>query len=231
VARPGRLRRRWRRPVPRWARRGALGLLLAAALGLAPAAALGPGGGAVVDRIDAYAPLTKGQQLVYRLSGSGLDGTVTLRVTDVRTVAGQLTASLQSQSTLSVGDATLPLGLGGSTIRVQSNAVVRTASGGSVRDLLAPLSPGSTWGDHRSGVVSVQSIDEQRTVLGPVSLSAAGRRFERCVAVRLAATTKVPGGQQFAGTGLLWYCPGVGLARAHLVAAGQPLDIVLQSVR
>jgi hypothetical protein len=205
--------------------------LIAAALSVVPAAALGPGGAPLTDRIDAYAPLHKGMQLTYRLRGSGIDGTVTLRVADVRTIAGDLTASLETQSsTLQTGDATLPLGLGGSTIRVHSDSLVRTTPGGSVRDLLAPLSPGASWRDHRTGVVSVQAIDEQRTVLGPVVLSAAGQRRDRCIAVSLTSTTRLPGNQTFSGSGLLWYCPGVGLARAHLVASDQPLDIELLSV-
>jgi len=224
-----RMQRR-RRPLPRWARPAAVVGLIAAALGVVPAAALGPGGAPPTDRIDAYAPLHKGTQLTYRLHGSGLDATVTVRVADVRTIAGDLTASLESQSSLQTGDATLPLGLGGSTIRVRSDSIVRTASGGSVRDLVAPLAPGASWADHRTGVVSVQSIDERRTVLGPVSLTAAGRRFDRCIAVALSSTTRLPGNQSFSGSGLLWYCPGVGLARAHLVGADQPLDIELLSV-
>jgi len=220
-----------RRPLPGWARPAAAIALIAAALAIVPVAALTPGGAPLTDRIDAYAPLHKGAQLVYRLSGSGLEGSVTLNVSDVRTIAGELTASVDSTSTLQAGDATLPLGLGGSTIRVRSDGIVRTATGGAVRDLLLPLSPGASWHDHRTGVISVQTVDEQRTVLGPVSVSLAGRTFERCVAVSLRSTTRLAGNQSFTGTGLLWYCPGVGLAMAHLVASDQPLDVTLQSVR
>jgi hypothetical protein len=223
--------RRTRRPLPRWVRPAAVVALVAAALAVAPAAALSPGGAPPFDRIDAYAPLRKGMQLTYHLQGSGLDGNVTLKVSDVRTIAGELTASLESTSNLASGDATLPLGLGGSTIRVRSDSLVRTASGGAVRDLLAPLSPGSAWHDRRTGVVSVQIVDEQRTLLGPVSVAAGGRTYERCVAVALQSTTRLAGNQSFSGTGMLWYCPGVGLARAHLVASGQPLDVELISVR
>src|SRR5581483_4445224 len=123
--RSGRLLRR--RTMPGWTRPAAVALLFLAALGVAPAAALTAGGAPVVDRVDDYAPLRKGMQLVYHLQGGGLDATVTLRVSDVRTVAGELTASLESQSSLQSSNATLPLGLGGSTIRVQSGSLVRTA--------------------------------------------------------------------------------------------------------
>jgi hypothetical protein len=205
--------------------------LIAAALAVVPAAALSPGGAPLADRIDAYAPLHKGMQLSYHLLGSGLDATVTLKVSDVRTIAGDLTASLESTSTLQSGDATLPLGLGGSTIRVRNDSIVRTASGGSVRDLLLPLAPGTTWHDRRTGVVSVQIVDEQRTVLGPVALSVGGRHFDRCVAVALTSTTRLAGNQSFSGTGTLWFCPGVGLARAHLLASDQPLDVELVGIR
>lgn len=232
----GRVRRRLRvarrrRPLPRWARPAAVVALFVLALGVVPAAALAPGGAPVADRIDAYAPLHKGMQLGYRLAGSGLDATVTLTVTDVRTIAGDLTASLSSESSLQSGDATLPLGLGGSTIRVQGDSLVRTAAGGAVRDLLLPLSPGASWQDRRSGVVSVQTVTERRTVLGPVTLQVAAGRYDRCVAVSLLSTTTLPGSQTFSGSATLWYCPGVGLARAHLEASGQPLDVELVSVR
>jgi hypothetical protein len=229
-ARRGRVLLR-RRTLPRWARPAAIAGLFAVALAVVPLAALGPGGAPLGDRIDAYAPLRKGLKLVYRLSGSGLDATVTLTVTDVRTIAGDLTASVSSQSTLQSGDATLPLGLGGSTIRVHGDGLVRTASGGAVRDLLAPLAPGTSWHDRRSGVISVQAIDEQRTVLGPVSLRVPAGAYDRCMAVALRSTTTLPGNQSFTGTGTLWFCPGVGLARAHLAASGQPLDVELVSVR
>ena len=220
-----------RRTLPAWTRPGAIVALFVLALGVVPLAALGPGGAALGDRIDAYAPLRKGMHLVYHLTGSGLDATVTLDVTDVRTIAGDLTASVSSQSSLQSADTTLPLGLGGSTIRVHGDSLVRTASGGAVRDLLAPLSPGTAWHDRRSGVISVQTIDEQRTVLGPVSLRLPAGAYDRCVAVALRSTTTLPGNQSFTGTGTLWFCPGVGLARAHLVASGQPLDVELTSVR
>jgi hypothetical protein len=221
---------RARRPLPRWVRPAAATALIAAALGVVPAAALSPGGAPLTDHIDAYAPLRKGMELAYRLSGSGLDSTVTLRVSDARPVAGDLTVSVESRSTLQAENATLPLGLGGSTIRVRSDALVRTASGGSVRDLQLPLSPGRSWQDKRVGVVSVQQVEERRTVLGPVPLVVPAGRYERCVAVALNSTTRLPGNQSYSGTGTLWYCPGVGLARAHLDVAGQALDIVLSSV-
>lgn len=220
-----------RRHLPAWSRPAAIAALFALALAVVPVAALIPGGAPLADHIDAYAPLRKGMQLVYRLTGSGLDATVTLKVTDVRTIAGELTASVSSQSSLPAGDVALPLGLSGTTIRVHGDSLVRTAAGGAVRDLLAPLAPGTSWHDKRTGVVSVQVIDEQRTVLGPVSLRVPGGAYDRCLVVALRSTTTLAGGQSFGGTGTLWFCPGVGLARAHLLASGQPLDIVLASVR
>jgi hypothetical protein len=197
-------------------------------------AAIGPYGGAVFDRIDAYAPLHKGLQLTYRIDVGGASSTVTLRVSDVRTVAGELTATLESQTAQpqpGAGGTALPLGLGGSTIRVRSGAVARTASGGAVRDLQLPLAPGTSWHDRRTGVIAVETIDEKRSVLGPVSLTVPAGHYERCVALSLQSSVLVGGGSASGGSGLLWYCPGVGLTRAHLVASGQPLDIELTSVR
>jgi hypothetical protein len=228
-ARTSRLRRLRRQP-PRWARLTAVVLLVAAALAVVPAAALGPGGGPVLDRIDAYAPLHKGTRLVYRLLGAGLDLTVTLHVTESRVIAGDLTATLVGSSSLPSGAPALPLGLSGATLRVRSDSIVRTASGGAVRDLVVPLSPGSTWSDRRSGVISSQLIVETRQVLGPVSIDVPAGHFERCVAVALTSTTRVPGATPTTGTGTLWYCPGVGLARALLSASGQSLGIELVSV-
>jgi hypothetical protein len=205
-------------------------LLVAGALAVVPAAALGPGGGPLIDRIDAYAPLHKGMQLTYRLQGSELDLTVTLRVTDSRVIAGDLTATLAATSSLPAGAGTLPLGLGGTTLRVRSDSIVRTASGGAVRDLVLPLSPGATWSDRRSGSVSGQLIDEARQVLGPVPLDVSAGHYDRCVAVALSSTTRLPGASPSTGAGTLWYCPGVGLARALLTAQGRSLSIDLISV-
>jgi len=221
--------RRLRWTPPRWTHPVAAAALVAAALAVVPAAALGPGGGPVLDRIDAYAPLHKGLQLVYRLQGPGLDATVTVRVTESRVIAGDLTVTLESASSLKAGDAGLPLGLSGTTLRVRSDSIVRTAAGGAVRDLVLPLSPGSSWSDQRSGVVSAQLIDETRRVLGPMTVDSAAGTFQRCVSVALSSTTRVPGASPTAGTGLLWYCPGVGLTRALLSAAGQQLTIDLVS--
>lgn len=219
------------RPVPRWARLGGAALLVAAALAVVPAAALGPGGGPLLDRIDAYAPLHKGLQLVYRLRGAGLDATVTLRVTDSRVIAGDLTATLAAQTAIQAGGAGLPLGLGGATLRVRSDALVRTAAGGAVRDLVLPLQPGQSWSDRRTGVSAGQTVDERRTVLGPAALTVPAGHYDRCVTVALASTTHLSGAAASTGTGLLWYCPGVGLARALLSASGEQLQIELVSAR
>src|SRR5579884_1607565 len=103
-SRSRRLLRRWN--LPGWSRPAAVVLLFAAALGVVPASALTAGGAPPLNRIEDYAPLRKGMQLVYRVQGGGLDATVTLRVSDVRTIAGQLTASLDSQSSLQSVDTT-----------------------------------------------------------------------------------------------------------------------------
>jgi hypothetical protein len=223
--------RRW--TLPARLRPVVAGLLIAAALGVVPAAALGPGGSPLLDRIDAYAPLRKGMVLQYRLQGSGLDAVVTLRVTDARVIAGDLTATLQATlpAGLQVGDAGLPLGLSGTTLRVRSDSLVRTAAGGAVRDLVLPLAPGTSWSDRRGGVVSGQEVDESRRVLGPVPLAEPAGSFQRCVAVALSSTTHVAGASPSTGTGVLWYCPNVGLARAMLLASGEQLRIDLVSVR
>ena len=233
-AAPGTQKRRARRlPLPRWTRPAAAGALLAVAMAIVPVAALGPGGGPLSDRIDAYAPLAKGLRLTYRLESSGISLTVTLRVTESRVIAGTLTATLQLESDVGVqaGRAGLPLGLGGTTIRIQPEAVVRTVSGGAVRDLLNPLAPGTAWRDRRTGVVSDQVIDERRSVLGPVSLDTRAGHYDRCLAVALTSHTTVAGAPGSSGAGTLWYCPGVGLAKAVLTASGQRLDIDLVSAR
>jgi hypothetical protein len=206
ATRPSKLRR----PLPRWVRPAVAGALVAIALGIVPVAAIGPYGGAVFDRIDAYAPLHKGLQLTYRIDVGGAASTVTLRVSDVRTVAGELTATLESQTAQpqpGAGGTALPLGLGGSTIRVRSGAVARTASGGAVRDLQLPLAPGNSWHDRRTGVIAVETIDEKRAVLGPVSLTVPAGHYERCVALSLQSSVLVGGGSASGGSGLLWYCP------------------------
>jgi hypothetical protein len=63
-----------------------------------------------------------------------------------------------------------------------------------------------------------------------VSLGVQGGQFQRCIALSLQSTTRLSNSPGNSGAGLLWYCPGVGLARAHLEASGQPLDIELVSV-
>lgn len=216
--------------LPRWTHVATAALLVAAALAVVPAAALGPGGGPVLDRIDAYAPLRQGLQLGYRLQGPELDATVTLRVTESRVIAGELTVTLSSASSLQTGDTALPLGLSGTTLRIRSDGIVRTASGGSVRDLVLPLAPGASWRDERTGTVSSERIDETRRVLGPLTLDEPAGRFSRCVAVALTSITRVPGASPMSGSGTLWYCPGVGLARAVLSASGEELHIDLVSV-
>jgi hypothetical protein len=67
-------------------------------------------------------------------------------------------------------------------------------------------------------------------VLGPVPLTVGGKRYDRCIAVSLQSNTRLVGNRSSTGTGTLWFCPGVGLARAHLEASNQPLDVELLSV-
>jgi hypothetical protein len=219
-----------RRPPPRWLRVGGAVALVAAALAVVPVAALTPGGRPLADRIDAYTPLRRGLQLTYRLSTQTLDATVVLRVSDARVIAGDLTITLESQSSLTGGGAALPLGLGGATVRVHGDSLVRTVAGGAVRDLVLPFVPGASWRDQRAGPEVEQSVVEQRTLLGPTRLRVPGGSFDRCLAVTLRSATILVGGVGATGVGTLWYCPGVGLARAHLEANGMPLDIELVSV-
>jgi hypothetical protein len=222
---------RQRRPVPRWLRRTTAGLLVALALGVVPAAALGPGGQPLAERIDSYAPLRKGMVLTYRLATSRLSASITLRVTESKVIAGDWTATLESQSSLQGGGGALPLGLGGTTLRLHSGGVVRTAAGGSVRDLVLPLLPGATWRDRRTSDTG-EVTTEVRTLLGPTALLVGAGSYDRCLAVALQSTSAVIGGSTSAtGGGVLWYCPGVGLARAHLVANDEPLDVELISVK
>src|SRR5258706_6177756 len=96
------------------------------------------------------------------LQASGLDLTVAMRGTDSRVIAGELTETLEASSSPPAGAATLPLGLGGTTLRVRSDSIVRTASGGPVRDVVLPLAPGASWSDRRAGVISDQVIVETR---------------------------------------------------------------------
>ena len=223
-------RRAARRPVPGFVRVIGAVLLILAALAVTPAAALGPGGRPLLERIDAYAPPRKGMQLDYRLLAAGVDVSVTLRVTDERVVAGVLSISLQASTSLRGGAAGLPLGLAGGTVRVNSDSIVRTAAGGSVRDLVLPLAPGTRWRDRRTGSATDEVIEETRTVLGPVPLDVAAGHFDRCVAVSLASATRIGSNTPAAGQGVLWYCPGVGLAHALLQVAGETLSVDLVSV-
>jgi len=223
-------RRAARGPLPGFVRVIGAVLLILAALAVTPAAALGPGGRPLLERIDAYAPPRKGMQLDYRLLAAGVDVSVTLRVTDERVVAGVLSISLQASTSLRGGAAGLPLGLAGGTVRVNSDSIVRTAAGGSVRDLVLPVAPGTRWRDRRTGSATDEVIEETRTLLGPVALDVAAGHFDRCVAVSLASATRIGSNTPAAGQGVLWYCPGVGLAHALLQVAGETLSVDLVSV-
>ena len=228
---PADRRRPRRRPRPPRLLRAETAVLLAAGgVSVLPLARLAPGGASPVLDVSAYRPSHAGQKLTYgyRQRSSLVDrrGTVAVVVRDFATVAGVPTLTLgPADPRASVG---LPLGLDGTTLRIQDATLVRSLGGGrgAVRDLVAPLVPGATWSDRRSpqpGFVT----EERRTLLGPTRLDEPAGHFDHCLAVRLAVTSTasaVPGTGAVA-TGTLWFCEGVGLARAVLSGEGED-DIV-----
>jgi len=225
---PPRVRRMPRLPVlPSWVRRAVAGLCVVAATLLPVGSWLLLGSAVPFARLDAYLP-RRGEHLQYRYGpvGSASPATTTLRVAEARTVAGVFTVSLVHEGGSGAG---LPLGLTGSTIRVEDQSLLRTAAGGPVRDLREPLAPGATWTDARSAGPSM--VTETRTLLGPTSLDEPAGHFDRCVAVGLSTTTSTPGGPGASGTGTAWYCTAVGLARAVLHSGTETLVIDLLSVR
>src|ERR1700756_4889439 len=155
----------------RWRRRlralGAAGALLGAAalvplvrvVGSDGAAALAPG---------SYLPQRAGEVLTYRLGGS-LRATVELRLASRGVVAGVPPPSFEQ-----LGPPTstiLPFGLSGGTVRIDGETVVRTAEGGTVRDLDGPVPPGRRWSDVRhtgaaGGAGGTFTVAEDRTLLG-----------------------------------------------------------------
>jgi hypothetical protein len=220
--------RRLTRLSARW-RRTLAALLALAGAGLPAAAWALPGGRQPFRALSDYLPTRAGAQLTYRLSGS-LTASETLRVAKVGPVAGLLTVQLDSQTQHDESAGPLPLGLTGTTLRLEGDAIVRTASGGVLRDLVGPLAPGGTWSDHREGVAGGLSTTETRRVLGPVSLTVAGGSFTKCVVMTLESTVASTGGPGAQGTGTVWLCPSVGLAKASLRDANSRVEIELVSV-
>lgn len=215
--------------------RGAAGIVaLLAAVALVPLARIVPGGAAPLLSVADYLPSHRGQTLVYRYSqstvGADHSGTVTMLVTDAGVVAGVQSVALQPAQ----GDATiaaaLPFGLAGSTLRIQDGAVNRAVQGGLVRDLVGPLHPGQSWKDERAPLTGFTDT-ERRTVLGPSGLDLASGHLDHCVAVSIEATstTSVSGLAGQHASGVLWYCQGVGLARAVLSDVDETDEIDLQS--
>jgi hypothetical protein len=223
---PPRPARRRRLRVPARARIGAALVAAIAAVAVPPAAALAVPGHQPLDRpLRDFLPLRGGERLSYRFVGTA--GTVTLTVGDLRTVAGELTAQLTSSA---AGEG-LPLGLSGGTLAVDSRRATMTAPGGGVRVLVAPVLPGTGWSDSRSGGGGALVTVETRTLLGPTQIDEPAGHFADCLAIALVSRTTSAGGAGATGSGSLWYCAGVGLARAHLVALGRTADIDLVAVK
>jgi hypothetical protein len=129
------------------------------------------------------------------------------------------------------GQAILPFGLSGGTVRVEEDGVVRTAEGGAVRDLVGPLAPGRRWTDARhlattGGAGTTFSVVETRTLLGPAPLDEPAGHFARCVVVAVGSRATSAGGEVTTAGATLWYCAGVGLARAVLRGGGGAGDVI-----
>jgi hypothetical protein len=216
--------RRRRLRLPRWLGRAAAVVLAAGTAALPVAAWAVPGGSAPLHPVGDYLPQHSGGRLTYSVGGT-VTATVTLRVAQAGTVAGAFTVSLVNDDT---ANRVASLGLGGATLRIQDNALVRTAAGGPLRDLVAPLAPGHDWSDTRQSTTGTTT--EARTVLGPTTLLVPAGRYDGCVAVSLTSRSQTSGGAGASGKGMLWYCPGVGLARAVLSEADQNLVVELSSV-
>ena len=222
--RTSRRRRPLRLPAP--VRSGAALLAAIAAVAVPPAAALAVPGHQPLDRpLRDFLPLRSGERLTYRFAGT--TGTVTVTVGEVRTVAGQLTAELRSSA---AGEG-LPLGLSGGTLAVDARRATMTAPGGGVRVLVAPVLPGTGWSDSRGGGGGLLVTVETRTLLGPTQVDEPAGHFGDCLAITLTSRTTSAGGEGASGSGSLWYCAGVGLTHAHLVALGRTADIDLVAVK
>jgi hypothetical protein len=212
-------------------RRAAAAAALLGAVLLVPLLRVVPGDGAAPLALDAYLPQHPGERLTYRLSGS-LRATVELRLAARRTIAGVPTLSLERLSA-PPGVAVLPLGLSGGTVRIEGDTVVRTAQGGAVRDLVGPVVPGRSWTDTRrvaatGGAGTTFTVTEDRTLLGPAALDEPAGRLDRCLVVEVVSHAAAAAGTAATAGATLWYCEGVGLARAVLrgAGAGDTVDLV-----
>jgi hypothetical protein len=208
---------------------GAAVALLAAAV-LVPLVRVVGSDGAAALAPGAYLPQRAGEVLGYRLGGS-LRGTVELRVGSRGLIAGVPTLSLEQLT--APASTVLPFGLSGGTVRIDGDTVVRTAEGGTVRDLVGPVAPGRRWTDVRrtaaaGGSGSTFTVTESRTLLGPASLDEPYGHLERCLVVAVSSNATSAGGAVSAAAATLWYCEGVGLARAVLRGgvAGDTVDLV-----
>jgi hypothetical protein len=214
-------------PLPR-ARLAATLVVVAAAAALVPLARALPGGADPFLPLAGYLPARSGERLSYRLSGS-IRAAVTLEATS-RRIAGVPTLSLERRGA-SPGAAVLPFGLSGGTVRIEGGGVVRTAEGGTVRDLVGPPQPGQRWSDSRhvaaaGGAGTTFTVAETRTLLGPASLDEPAGHFDRCAVVEVASRASSAGGPVAAAAATLWYCEGVGLARAVLRGGNGSGDVI-----
>jgi hypothetical protein len=207
---------------------GAAALL--AAIVLVPGIRLLASDGAAALAPGSYLPQRAGEVLTYRLGGS-LRATVELRLASRGVVAGVPTLSFEQLGTPT--STILPFGLSGGTVRIDGDTVVRTAEGGTVRDLDGPVAPGRRWSDVRhtgaaGGAGGTFTVAEDRTLLGPASLDEPYGHLDRCLVVGVSSRATSAGGSVSAAGATVWYCEGVGLARAVLRggAAGDTIDLI-----
>lgn len=201
------------------------------AIALVPLVRVLPGDGAAALGLGAYLPGHPGEVLSYRVSGS-LRGDVDVRLASRGEVAGVVALALERTGGSAPAQA-LPFGLGGGTVRIEGEEVIRTAAGGTVRDLVGPVSPGRTWSDTRhtaagGGPGTAFTVVEERTLLGPSSLDEPAGHLGRCLVVAVRSRASSAAGAAATATATLWYCEGVGLARAVLRGggAGDTVDLV-----
>ncbi len=213
------------------ARLAGAAVALLAAIVLVPLVRVLPGDGAAALALDAYLPAHPGEVLSYSVSGS-LRGGVDVRLASRGEVAGVPTLALERTGGSAPAEA-LPFGLGGATVRIEGDEVVRTAAGGTVRDLLGPVAPGRTWSDTRhtaagGGPGGAFTVVEERTLLGPASLDEPAGHLDRCLVVAVLSRATSVAGPVATAAATLWYCEGVGLARAvlHGGGAGDTVDLV-----
>ena len=217
------------RPLGRLRALGAASALLVAAA-LVPVVRVAGSDGAAALSPGAYLPQRTGEVLIYRFGGS-LRATVDLRLASRGVIAGVLTLSLERIG--GTGTTVLPFGLSGGTVRAEGDTVVRTAEGGTVRDLVGPAAPGRAWSDSRQtspagGAGSTFTVVEDRTLLGPAALDEPSGHLDRCLVVAVTSHATSAGGAVASAGATLWYCEGVGLARAVLRGgiAGDTVDLV-----